>query len=147
LTGAEATPQAAEPAAAPQAADRHDDYSLTRLLLHTDYGFVLTMLMACLFGAAHALTPGHGKTLVAASLVGERGTVGHAIVLGIVTTLTHTGVVLLIAALLFFLPVEARDSFGRAIQDGLGLAMGLIVVCMGFWLLLQRLSGRADHVH
>jgi ABC-type nickel/cobalt efflux system permease component RcnA len=143
-----AGPQVAEPVATPQAAaPAHEDYSLIRLLLHTDYGFMLTMLMACVFGAAHALTPGHGKTLVAAYLVGERGTVGHAVVLGLVTTLTHTGVVLLIAATLFFLPGEARESFGRVIQNGLGLTMGLLVVCMGSWLLLQRLAGRADHVH
>lgn len=150
VTGQAAGPPAAEssaPAATPQPANAHDEYSLARLLLHTDYGFLLTMLMACIFGAAHALTPGHGKTLVAAYLVGERGTVGHAIVLGLVTTLTHTGIVLLIAATLFFLPSDARTSFGQVIQDGLGLAMGLLVVCMGFWLLLQRLSGRADHFH
>jgi ABC-type nickel/cobalt efflux system permease component RcnA len=128
-------------------APEHDDHVLLRLFLHTDYGFWLTMLMAMVFGAAHALTPGHGKTLVAAYLVGERGTVWHAGVLGVVTTLTHTGIVLLIAAILFCLPRDSQESFGRLVQNGLGLAMGLLVVCMGFWLLLQRLSGRADHFH
>jgi ABC-type nickel/cobalt efflux system permease component RcnA len=135
------------PAAKPQAPGNHDDAVLLRLLFQSGYGFWLTMLMAAVFGAAHALTPGHGKTLVAAYLVGERGTAWHAVVLGIVTTLTHTGVVLLIAVVLFLLPRESQDSFGRWIQNGLGLLMGLIVVCMGFWLLLQRLSGRADHFH
>jgi ABC-type nickel/cobalt efflux system permease component RcnA len=154
LPGTGSPPQTAEtpfatalPPATPQAGQGHGESSLVWLLLHTDYGFVLTMLVACVLGAGHALTPGHGKTLVAAYLVGERGTVGHAIVLGLVTTLTHTGAVLLIAAILYFLPGDARESFGRMIQDGLGLGMGLIVVCMGFWLLLQRLSGRADHFH
>jgi ABC-type nickel/cobalt efflux system permease component RcnA len=142
-----ATATAAKPQTVEAPAQPRDDHSLLRLLLHADYGFLLTILMAVAFGAAHALTPGHGKTLVAAYLVGERGTTWHAVVLGIVTTLTHTAIVLLIAVVLFFLPGEARDSFGRVIQDGLGLAMGLLVVCMGFWLLLQRLSGRADHVH
>jgi ABC-type nickel/cobalt efflux system permease component RcnA len=137
---------AATPAEEPRSA-AHDDHVLLRLLIHTDYGFWLTMLMAGLFGAAHALTPGHGKTLVAAYLVGERGTVIHAVALGLVTTLTHTGIVILIAAALFALPNQSRASFGQIIQDGLGLTMGLVVVCMGFWLLLQRLAGRADHVH
>jgi ABC-type nickel/cobalt efflux system permease component RcnA len=151
MTTAATTPSAA-PAANPQAAERpaasvHDDHSLLRLFFQGDYSFWLMMLMACAFGAAHALTPGHGKTLVAAYLVGERGTVWHALILGIVTTLTHTSVVLLLAVALFCLPSDARDSFGRVIQQGLGLAMGLLVVCMGFWLLLQRLSGRADHFH
>jgi ABC-type nickel/cobalt efflux system permease component RcnA len=142
-----ATPQAATAAANPQAGEAHDDHVLWRLLVHSDYGFWLTMLMALIFGAAHALTPGHGKTLVAAYLVGQRGTVGHALVLGMVTTLTHTGVVLLIAGILFFLPDAGRASFAHALHEGLGLAMGLLVVCLGVWLLLQRLSGRADHFH
>jgi ABC-type nickel/cobalt efflux system permease component RcnA len=135
------------PVAKPQGAGNHDDAVLLRLLFQSGYGYWLTMLMAAIFGAAHAMTPGHGKTLVAAYLVGEHGTAWHAVVLGVVTTLTHTGIVLLIAVILFCLPRESQDSFSRLIQNGLGLAMGLIVVCMGFWLLLQRLSGRADHIH
>jgi ABC-type nickel/cobalt efflux system permease component RcnA len=126
---------------------RDDDHSLLRLFLYTDYGFLLTMLLATLFGAAHALTPGHGKTLVAAYLVAERGTVWHAIVLGLVTTLTHTGAVLLLAGLLYFLPAAERSNVQEWIQQGLGLVMGLLVTSMGFWLLLQRLAGRADHIH
>jgi ABC-type nickel/cobalt efflux system permease component RcnA len=105
------------------------------------------MLLAFLFGAAHALTPGHGKTLVAAYLVGERGTVWHALFLGLVTTLTHTGVVLILAAIMAMLPIDMQRSFQTWIINGLGLVMGLMVVCIGFWLLLQRLAGQADHVH
>src|SRR5262245_46970115 len=70
--------------------------SLVDLLFETRRGFWMLLGLAALLGAAHALTPGHGKTLVAAYLVGERGTVGHAVLLGIVTTLTHTGAVLLV---------------------------------------------------
>lgn len=144
-------PQASEVAktseVSPPRAAHEEPYSLLRLLLHSDYGFWLLLLMACVYGAAHALTPGHGKTLVAAYLVGARGTVWHAIVLGVVTTLTHTGAVLLLAALLYFLPEAQRRSFQDWVAQGLGLAMGLLVTGMGFWLLLQRLAGRADHVH
>ena len=132
----------------PEPKESHDDpYSLLRLILHSDYGFWLTMLLAFLFGAAHALTPGHGKTLVAAYLVGERGTVWHALFLGLVTTLTHTGVVLILAAIMAMLPIDMQRSFQTWIINGLGLVMGLMVVCIGFWLLLQRLAGQADHVH
>lgn len=41
------------------------------------------------FGAVHALAPGHGKTMISAYLVGERGTPQHALLLGLVTTITH----------------------------------------------------------
>ena len=124
-----------------------DHFSLLRLILHADYGFWLTLLLAFLFGAAHALTPGHGKTLVAAYLVGERGTVWHALFLGLVTTLTHTGVVVILAIIMTLLPNDAQLTFQKWIQNGLGLILGLLVACMGFWLLLQRLAGKADHVH
>jgi ABC-type nickel/cobalt efflux system permease component RcnA len=126
---------------------RDDHWSLLQLFRRTDLGLWLLVALAFVFGAAHALTPGHGKTLVAAYLVGERGTVGHAVFLGLVTTLTHTAVVLVLALVLFFLPETMSAETQQAIQTGLGLVMGLIVACLGIWLLLQRLSGRADHVH
>ena len=52
---------------------------------------ILASLAAALFwGAAHALSPGHGKTIVAAYLVGQRGTPWHAALLGLIVTATHT---------------------------------------------------------
>ena len=69
-------------------------------LFDSSYGLGVLLLAALLFGAAHAFTPGHGKTLVAAYLVGERGTVGHAVLLGLATTVDHTGSVIAVALLL-----------------------------------------------
>ena len=113
-------------------------------LLESRTGLFLVLVLAALFGAAHALTPGHGKTLVAAYLVGERGTMGHAFILGITTTLTHTSSVLLVALVLpWLIPGVPRAS----VQIVLGLLGGMLVAGMGVWLLMQRLAGRADHVH
>src|SRR5437870_7078170 len=54
-------------------------------------GLVLTsLLVAAALGALHALSPGHGKTIVGAYLVGARGTARHALFLGLVVTATHT---------------------------------------------------------
>jgi nickel/cobalt exporter len=54
-------------------------------------GFVLLSLLVAMFwGAAHALSPGHGKSIVAAYLVGSRGTPRHALLLGLTVTVTHT---------------------------------------------------------
>jgi nickel/cobalt exporter len=139
-----------EPPPAPTVEPRqsHDDrFALLPLLLHNEYGLALTLLLAFAFGAAHALTPGHGKTLVAAYLVGERGTVWHALYLGLITTLTHTGSVMILALIVTLLPGEQQQAFMAWLVNGLGLVMGLMVVGIGFWLLLQRLAGRADHVH
>ena len=51
---------------------------------------LLGLLVAFVFGAFHALSPGHGKTMVAAYLVGSRGTSRHAVTLGLIVTITHT---------------------------------------------------------
>src|SRR5207247_2429020 len=76
-------------------AKQPSDWSLHDLLFASDRGLWALLGLAAFLGAVHALTPGHGKTLVAAYLVGQRGTVGHAVLLGVVTALTHTGAVLL----------------------------------------------------
>jgi ABC-type nickel/cobalt efflux system permease component RcnA len=141
--GVPATSTAAKGPARTGTGDHSDHGGLLDLFLHSDHGSAVLLLLAALIGAAHALTPGHGKTLVAAYLVGQRGTVGHALILGIITTITHTGVVLLIAAGLLFVP----DTDRQLLANTLGLAMGLALFCLGIWLLLKRLAGQADHFH
>ncbi len=115
---------------------------LLHLLLDTRRGLAVLLLLAAGFGAVHALTPGHGKTLVAAYLVGEHGTVWHAILLGVMTTLTHTGAVFLLAVVFLMSPSAASSMY--YVQ---GLLGGLFIAGLGLWLLFRRLSGRADHFH
>ncbi len=79
---------------------------------------------------------------MAAYLVGKNGTVGHALLLGLMTTLTHTGAVLVLAVVFLISPSSA--SWIYYFQ---GLAGGLLITAFGLWLLLQRLSGRPDHFH
>lgn len=117
---------------------------LLSLLLNSNQGIAVLLLMAAGFGAAHALTPGHGKTLVAAYLVGERGTAWHAVVLGLATTISHTGIVILLATILLVLFPAAVP---KHIQMTLGFVGGLMITAMGLWLLLRRLGGGADHIH
>jgi len=138
------TPEATASAAPPEGGSEKSGNSLLALLLDSQQGFLALLLLAAVFGAAHALTPGHGKTLVAAYLVGERGTVSHAFVLGLVTTLTHTGAVMALAALLLLFFPRAVPGDVQLILCSVG---GLLIAGMGFWLLLRRLSGGADHVH
>lgn len=107
------------------------------------------LLLALVLGAAHALTPGHGKTIVAAYLVGARGTAKHAVVLGVTTTLTHTSGVF---ALGFVMLWVSRAVVPERLYPWLELASGLIVVVIGIVLLTRRLAelrkGRAvAHAH
>jgi ABC-type nickel/cobalt efflux system permease component RcnA len=105
----------------------------------------LSLLIAAFWGAAHALTPGHGKALVAAYLVGTKGRPRHAFMLGGAVTVTHTaGVFALglvtLALSQFFLPEQ--------LYPWLTLVSGLLVVAVGASVLRQRLrSQRAPHHH
>jgi hypothetical protein len=121
----------------------HED-GLMDLILGQKHGLPILLLLSFVFGAGHALTPGHGKTMVAAYLIGERGTVYQAVLLGLVTTLTHTAAVMIIAG---FLPIVVPDAQAGDVQRVLNLFGGLILTGMGGWLLLLRLSGMADHYH
>jgi ABC-type nickel/cobalt efflux system permease component RcnA len=137
-------PVALPPPAERPAPVRGEPHSTLLALLDAPHGLGVLIVLATLFGAAHALTPGHGKTLVAAYLVGERGTVWHAIVLGLTTTITHTGAVIILAAgLLWWFP----DAAPAWLQTVLGFVGGLLVAGLGLWLLLKRLAGGPDHVH
>jgi ABC-type nickel/cobalt efflux system permease component RcnA len=76
-----------------EAPDRVADSGFTKLIgeRHLSLLVILVSLAAALFwGAGHALSPGHGKTIVTAYLVGRRGTPRDAAVLGLIVTVTHT---------------------------------------------------------
>ena len=113
-------------------------------LFDSTYGIGILLLAAFLFGSAHAFTPGHGKTLVAAYLVGERGTIGHAIILAVATTVAHTGSVIVVATVLW--STYGNDVPGST-QGILQFAGGLLVAGVGAWLLMRRVVGKADHFH
>ncbi len=124
--------------------NKHADDSMLNLLLDNKSNRWLLFLFALFFGAAHALTPGHGKTLAAAYLVGEKGTLAHAFLLGAVTTISHTGGVILLALLL---PSFFPNAAPADVQTVLGFFGGITIAALGAWLLLRRILGQADHSH
>ncbi len=99
--------------------------------------------IAALLGALHALTPGHGKTIAGAYLVGEKATVRHAIVLGGSVTVTHTASVLLLGAVTISLADRIDPG---TLATTLRWASGFLVVGIGLTLLVRRLRG-ASHGH
>lgn len=98
---------------------------------------VIAMLVALGLGAAHALTPGHGKTIVGAYLVGSRGTPKHALFLGLTTTITHTAGVFAFGLLVLF---ASRYILPELLYPWLGVLSGLLVVIIGFSLFRGHLS-------
>jgi ABC-type nickel/cobalt efflux system permease component RcnA len=119
------------------------DRGLTALF-DSDLGIGVLLLAAAVFGMAHAFTPGHGKTLVAAYLVGEQGTIGHALTLGLTTTLAHTGSVIAVGTILWWV---YGDRTPETVQGWLQLGGGALIGFVGLWLFTRRVSGKADHVH
>ena len=105
---------------------------------------LLSFLVAAFWGAAHALTPGHGKALVAAYLVGTRGRPRHAVLLGGTVTLAHTAGVF---ALGFVTLGLSQFIVPERLYPWLTLASGLLVVVVGASVLRQRLRGREAHHH
>jgi ABC-type nickel/cobalt efflux system permease component RcnA len=119
---------------------------LSRLLHQreiTPWMMLVGIAAAFLLGAAHALTPGHGKTIVAAYLVGSRGTLKHAAFLGAMVTFTHTVSVFVLGLVtLFFF----RYVMPETVTQWLGVASGVSIVAIGLWMAYTRWRA-ATHVH
>ena len=128
---------------------RRGDF-LSQTLQGKEIGWGLGLICVAVsfwFGALHALEPGHGKTMVAAYLVGERGTPRHAILLGGMVTFTHTVSVFILGLLTMFL---SQYIMPDVISKWLGVISGLTIVWIGGLLLYRRarsLSGVVGHSH
>ncbi len=134
------------PGAAPTLDDAHgrvrEQGAFEALVAQGDLrlGVVLVSLAIAMFwGAAHALTPGHGKAIVAGYLVGSRGKVRHAFLLGGIVTATHTAGVFGLALVTLLL---SRFVVPERLYPWLTLASGLLVALVGAAVLRERLRRR-----
>jgi nickel/cobalt exporter len=140
-----------------QAPDRVVDSGFARLVARDrlSAGVVaLSLLLALFWGAAHAFSPGHGKSIVAAYLVGSRGTPRHAFLLGLIVTVTHT---IGVFALGFVTLALSQFIVPADLYPWLNLVSALLVVGVGIAVLRARLRpwlharaharGHAHHHH
>jgi nickel/cobalt transporter (NicO) family protein len=88
-------------------------------------------------GAAHAATPGHGKTIAAAYIVGARGRPIDAVILGIFVTLSHTSGIVLVGVLASLGSTWLRP---QRIEAFLAVAVGILVIVLGLWMLWTQRS-------
>jgi len=105
---------------------------------------VLMLLAAFGWGALHALSPGHGKAMVAAYLIGTRGTPRDAIVLGATVTVTHTIGVFALGLVTLAL---SQYVLPEQLYPWLTLISGLMVVAVGAGVLRSRLLARKHRHH
>ena len=83
-------------------------------------------------GAVHAATPGHGKTIAAAYIVGARGKPVDAVILGVFVTLSHTSGIVLVGVLA---SLGSAWLVPQVIEAYLALATGILVIGLGLWML------------
>ena len=103
----------------------------------TPFVIAMGLLIAFSLGAAHALSPGHGKALVGAYLVGARGTTRHAALLGLTVTIAHTLTVYLGGFVILF---ASKYILPERLYPILSFTSGAMIVAIGAGLLLRRLS-------
>jgi nickel/cobalt exporter len=104
---------------------------------------LFSVLVAIGLGAFHALEPGHGKTLVAAYLVGSRGTAWHALVLGLIVTASHTVGVYALGGIALF---ASHYVLPEQLYPWLGVVSGMLITTMGVVLLMRAWQGES-HTH
>ncbi len=113
---------------------------------------LLYLLSSFWLGGLHAATPGHGKTIAAAYIVGLRGRPVDAVVLGIFVTLSHTFGIILVGVLA---SLGSAWTVPQRVEAFLAVGTGLLVIGIGFWMLgaqwaLLRAGRRSEkdaHAH
>ncbi|GAA0469643.1 hypothetical protein Ade02nite_32640 [Paractinoplanes deccanensis] len=130
---------AVEAPAAPGLKDRA--FAALRSPLASPWALLVLLAVCALLGAFHALTPGHGKAMLAAYLVGSKGTRRQALFLGLVITVTHTASVVVLGAAVL---LAGRHVLPDVLVPSLELAAGLIVLILGLRVVRHRWSHRAS---
>jgi ABC-type nickel/cobalt efflux system permease component RcnA len=107
-------------------------------------GVAAALLLAIGLGAFHALTPGHGKTVMAAYLVGTRGTRGQAIFLALAVALSHTAGVLALAVVTL---AGSALLAPERVYPYLSALSGALVLTLGAWMVAARARHARAHRH
>ncbi|RXH58881.1 sulfite exporter TauE/SafE family protein [Granulicella sibirica] len=108
----------------------------------TSLWFLITAaFFAAGLGAMHALEPGHGKTIVAAYLVGSRGRTRHAVGLGLLVTAAHTAGVYLLGAVVLY---ASKYVIPERIYPWLSIFSGLVIAVLAAYLFLRAWTGLSE---
>lgn len=101
-------------------------------------------LGALTLGALHAFEPGHGKTIIAAYMIGTRGRAVDGILLGLIVTFTHTFSVIILGIIARLLSSTYSE---QQLHTWMGLFSAVLILAVGCWMLKERLSGHGGHRH
>ena len=104
---------------------------------------IAALVISFVLGGLHALTPGHGKAIVAAYLVGSKGRVIDAVFLGFVVTFTHTFSVIALGVVMLVAGSFAPDD----VVPWLSLFSGILIVGIGAWLFTKNMKQYYSGAH
>ncbi len=99
---------------------------------------------AIALGALHAFEPGHGKSLIAAYMIGTRGRAIDGILLGLIVTFTHTFSVIILGIIAKLMAGKFTDA---QLHTWMGMVSSVLILAVGIWMLKERLSGNSGHTH
>ena len=124
----------------------------TSLITQENHNFLtilIALAIAFLWGGLHALSPGHGKTIVGAYLVGSRSNAQHALFLGLIMTITHTAGIFALGLVTLG---TSQFILTEQLYPWLSVVSGVLVTVIGLNLFISRLQGTQvfhshDHVH
>ncbi|WP_375511963.1 nickel/cobalt transporter [uncultured Nostoc sp.] len=124
----------------------------TSLITQENHNFLtilIALAIAFLWGGLHALSPGHGKTIVGAYLVGSRSNAQHALFLGLIMTITHTAGIFALGLVTLG---TSQFILTEQLYPWLSVLSGVLVTVIGLNLFISRLQGTQvshshDHVH
>jgi nickel/cobalt transporter (NicO) family protein len=124
----------------------------TSLITQENHNFLtilIALAIAFLWGGLHALSPGHGKTIVGAYLVGSRSNAQHALFLGLIMTITHTAGIFALGLVTLG---TSQFTLTEQLYPWLSVVSGVLVTVIGLNLFISRLQGTQishshDHVH
>jgi ABC-type nickel/cobalt efflux system permease component RcnA len=140
----EGAPQGSSPDAAAISRGAGSSDPFVALVGRTGPFMLLALVLAFGFGAFHALGPGHGKTLMAAYLVGGGGRARHALAVGGAVAGMHTASVLALG----FVVLAATEVFpAERVYPWLGIGSGLLAFGLGAWMLVTRLAAWSEGTH
>lgn len=114
---------------------------LSRLLDRSEIPLAGLLLVAFALGAAHAIQPGHGKSLVAAASIGEGGGWTRGLALALIITSAHMGGVLMVALGLWLTGANSYVEINRSLAQG----AGFVIAAVGLWRLGRHLGGHGEH--
>lgn len=98
---------------------------------------------AFVLGAFHALEPGHGKMVLMTYLIGSKGKVVDAIILGSVATFTHTFSILILGVIA---SISSTFSIHETVEQITEIIAGLLVMMIGIWMLMSELKDDNTHI-